>query len=159
MKLCSTCKTEKSLTDFRKNRTSSDGLQSNCASCDSARARDYYKQNSKKLYKQIKEAAKRRSSFRREVINALKRANGCAVCTENEPCALDFHHVDSTEKESAIASMLIRGRSKEALLAELAKCELLCSNCHRKHHSGIVLVRHRVGIDLSILLNSNFINK
>ena len=43
--------------------------------------------------------------------------------------ALHFHHVDRATKSFAVAGRGIT-RSLEAARAELAKCVLLCANCH-----------------------------
>ena len=43
--------------------------------------------------------------------------------------AMDFHHLG--DKEWAIAEMVGRNVSVTRLLAEIAKCEIICSNCHR----------------------------
>ena len=48
--------------------------------------------------------------------------------------AMDFHHIDPAQKGFPIASRI---RSWEKLKAELDKCVLLCSNCHREFHGGI----------------------
>lgn len=43
---------------------------------------------------------------------------------------MDFHHRNPEEKEFNISRTSFRkGRAK--LLIEMAKCDLLCSNCHR----------------------------
>lgn len=46
--------------------------------------------------------------------------------------AFDFHHVDPETKESDLGLMMNLNIDK--LKAELDKCILLCSNCHRVHH-------------------------
>ncbi len=64
-----------------------------------------------------------------------KRASGrCVRCTETDPACLDFHHVNADEKEMTVSSMISYGYSKEQLLDEIEKCEVLCANCHRKQH-------------------------
>lgn len=59
----------------------------------------------------------------------------CVVCGEDDPAALDFHHVDPATKSFNVASV---GRSKslQAVDRELAKCVVLCASCHRKVHAG-----------------------
>lgn len=49
--------------------------------------------------------------------------------------ALDFHHKDGSEKEFVIAAR--PSISLEKLAAEISKCVLLCSNCHREFHAGL----------------------
>ncbi len=46
--------------------------------------------------------------------------------------ALEFHHLDPSEKEAHWQKM--RLWSKSRLLKELDKCILLCANCHREIH-------------------------
>lgn len=63
-------------------------------------------------------------------IHEYKHKRGCAFCRENDPRCLDFHHRESETKIMGIAYMM--SRHKEKILKEIAKCDLLCSNCHRK---------------------------
>ena len=44
--------------------------------------------------------------------------------------AMDFDHIDPTTKIDKVSAMVYKG-SLPLLLAEIAKCELVCSNCHR----------------------------
>lgn len=57
----------------------------------------------------------------------------CSRCPESHPACLDFHHSTGV-KDQAIATMLAKGASRKKIEAEIKKCEVLCSNCHRKHH-------------------------
>ena len=60
----------------------------------------------------------------------------CQVCGY-ERCieALEFHHLDPTQKDFGISH---RGytRSWEKVKEEINKCILLCANCHREFHAG-----------------------
>lgn len=47
--------------------------------------------------------------------------------------AYDFHHNDPSRKDFAVSSAF-ENKSVEALAAEVAKCTLLCANCHRIEH-------------------------
>lgn len=66
----------------------------------------------------------------REFLHAYKMERGCSRCGWAEhPAALDFDHVDPNDKDQKLACMF--SYSKEKVEAELAKCVVLCSNCHR----------------------------
>lgn len=53
--------------------------------------------------------------------------------------ALDFHHLDPSEKKFNIGELSNKAFTKnfEQIKAELDKCELVCSNCHRELHYKI----------------------
>jgi len=65
----------------------------------------------------------------------LKSTLVCKRCGESHPACLQFHHSDPTKKEISIADAVRRGFGVSRLLAELDKCEVLCANCHAKHHA------------------------
>ena len=66
----------------------------------------------------------------------LKAQYCCYECGEDDPRCLDFHHRDPEEKEFILADAVRRGWGKKKILAEIDKCDVLCSNCHRKHHAA-----------------------
>lgn len=54
----------------------------------------------------------------------------CERCGWNlHPASLEFHHRDPSKKIANI-SVLAQRSDREALLAEVRKCELVCANCH-----------------------------
>lgn len=69
----------------------------------------------------------------RAFLDPIKLAKGCADCGFNaHPAALDFDHLPGCVKLFNVGSandVLTRPRSE--VLAEIAKCEVVCSNCHR----------------------------
>lgn len=59
--------------------------------------------------------------------------NICNICGNTYPFeCFDFHHIDPTTKEKAIQKLM--SCSWKTLEVELAKCILVCSNCHRTIH-------------------------
>lgn len=63
-------------------------------------------------------------------LTAYKLEAGCADCGYNAHAeALDFDHLPGTEKKFTIANNTRRSQSE--LMAEIAKCEVVCANCHR----------------------------
>lgn len=55
--------------------------------------------------------------------------------------ALDFHHLNPKEKDFNISK--VRSYNFENIKSELAKCVLLCANCHREVHADIFLGNER----------------
>jgi len=86
-----------------------------------------------------KENYKEKTSFhkksKREWLNNYKKTLKCNNCDENHPAVLDFHHLDPSKKDFTIASRV--SVAKETLLIELAKCVILCRNCHSELHAGV----------------------
>jgi hypothetical protein len=84
------------------------------------------------------EIRQRRENHRRHVlrqrayVDSIKLDRGCADCGFNgHPAALDFDHLPGTIKVFNIATMVIRRNGLAAIMAEIAKCEVVCANCHR----------------------------
>lgn len=62
----------------------------------------------------------------------------CQICGYDKcEAALDFHHIDHVQKLFAISGSNLHKRQMESLLHEVAKCTLLCANCHREVHFGV----------------------
>lgn len=64
----------------------------------------------------------------------LKKKYKCNRCSEDHVACLHFHHKNPEEKFRNIATMPNDGFSKKRILEEIAKCEVLCANCHAKEH-------------------------
>jgi hypothetical protein len=70
---------------------------------------------------------------RRHWLDKYKTAKGCCECGYNtHPAALDFDHIDPSEKEFLIPPN-VRSRNLKKLMAEVRKCRVICANCHRVH--------------------------
>lgn len=61
---------------------------------------------------------------------AFLREHPCTVCGEADPVVLDFDHLSGKWREVTVMAN-VSGRVN--LLAEMAKCRVLCANCHRRH--------------------------
>jgi hypothetical protein len=66
----------------------------------------------------------------RAIINEAKK-NGCSQCPETFLQCLEFHH-PCNDKDLGVGEMLLHGVKR--LREEIAKCVVLCANCHRKEH-------------------------
>lgn len=73
----------------------------------------------------------------KQLFQDWKIKQSCQVCQENTPECLDLHHLNPKEKEYSIGSLSSRIKF-ERLMQEIEKCVVLCSNCHRKLHAGLI---------------------
>ena len=66
-----------------------------------------------------------------EFVNSLKN-KPCADCGICFPTfVMDFDHRDKSTKEGSIARAIRDMWSKQKILKEMEKCDLVCANCHR----------------------------
>ena len=63
--------------------------------------------------------------------------NKCCICGYNKAIsALEFHHIDPSQKEFGIAANgTCHNIQKD--IAEVRKCVLVCANCHREIHEDM----------------------
>lgn len=130
MPVCSTCKINK-LDDEFSFRNKEKGLRSyKCKLCTRAYSLSHYNSN-KQVYtdRALQHAPAVRARFK-QFVESLRLE--CSQCGENHPAVLDFHHTDPSEKEANPSNI----RNRQDFLAEIKKCVVLCSNCHRKLHWG-----------------------
>lgn len=79
------------------------------------------------------EAVKRKRQ--RNKLRAIEYKGGkCCSCGYSKCAeALEFHHIDPTQKDFQISSKN-HAKSWETVKLELDKCMILCANCHRELH-------------------------
>ena len=131
MKKCSKCKQDKVENEFGVSLRTKDKLNSWCKSCVREKSKQWYAEN----FNISKKKNSKRIQDRRNWLNELKEQLKCIKCEENHISCLDFHHLDSSQKEFGIAESINRlYYSKEKIINEIKKCIVLCSNCHKKFH-------------------------
>jgi hypothetical protein len=60
------------------------------------------------------------------------KSKPCTDCGGTFPvCCMDFDHRAGTNKSHNPGSMFAHHYSRECIEKELAKCDLVCANCHR----------------------------
>ncbi len=60
------------------------------------------------------------------------KAAACTDCGGCFPtCCMDFDHRAGTVKAYNVGSMFAHHYSRDLIAVEIAKCDLVCSNCHR----------------------------
>ena len=130
-KVCSKCKVELPATreHFSPARRGKYGLTQRCKPCANAQTRDWYEKEGKDWHRN--DQSKRRAELG-EWVDTFKQ-KPCTDCgIQYAPYIMDFDHLPEFEKVWPIPVMVNKRLAKETILAEIAKCELVCSNCHRE---------------------------
>ena len=73
---------------------------------------------------------------RRVFVDRIKTKRGCLYCKETNPVCLEFHHRDPASKSFTIGQAVSGGVKYALLNAEIAKCDVICGNCHRCLHTS-----------------------
>lgn len=123
MKTCTVCKTEKQIAEFNSDKTKPDGHSSRCKVCQNNLSKLHYIHN-KKDYQE----SRTRTRERRRRIMQEAKTKPCADCeTEYPYWIMQFDHLE--DKEFNIGSIGYH-IGVERLKAEIAKCDIVCANCH-----------------------------
>ena len=65
----------------------------------------------------------------REFISDYFVTHPCVDCGETDSVVLTFDHIGD-DKRANVSDMVRNGLSVDAIRAEIAKCEVVCYNCH-----------------------------
>jgi hypothetical protein len=124
-KRCSTCKQDKPLEAFNRLTKAPDGRQYSCRECN----RRYHETNKQRHNAQIRERSRRLRSEIREWIRGYLSTHPCVDCGETDPVVLEFDHL--RDKVRNVSGLVTRDNLR-AVQREIAKCEVVCANCHRR---------------------------
>ena len=69
------------------------------------------------------------------------KGNKCQICGYDKcDSALEFHHLNPKEKDNHISKMIQTRVDIDIIKKEVDKCILVCANCHREIHKGLITV-------------------
>ena len=114
VKMCNTCKEFKKYDEYYRHKKRGT-FYTTCIDCTKIKEKIRYESRVKEL-------------------QDYKESKGCKKCGETRPHTLDFHHLKPEDKKFTIAASTRTGLGSKSLQEEIAKCILLCSNCHRDFH-------------------------
>ena len=122
-KVCGKCKIPKDLEEFHKHKDAKDGKQSRCKPCTKA-----YRAELGRKWKKEKT----------RLVDWIIKRYGDTPCMDCdgvfEWCAMDFDHRPGEVKEFKIGAYSAAKATITLIVRtnkEIAKCDLVCSNCHR----------------------------
>ena len=129
MRRCGRCGELKAAAEFAWRRKARGQRDNYCRPCRAAYKQEHYALNRERY---VEAAVRRRKALAAERATFLVEyfvSHPCVDCGESDPVVLEFDH--RGDKAFNIAKGL-RDRSWEALIDEIAKCDVVCANCHRR---------------------------
>ncbi len=134
MKKCNKCNQEKDLSEFSWKSKPKGIKQAKCKACYRELRNKWYQDHKEDEVKTAKKYIYKRRKEIKEWFNNLKSKSECAHCGETKPPVLQFHHLDPSEKDINIGEAVHIGWSLKRIELEIAKCIVLCANCHILEH-------------------------
>ncbi len=148
-KFCNTCKMERSLAQFRKDKGKKDGLSTQCSPCQKVRQREYYEKNREEIIRKSIEWGKRNPDSvwkrwhkqrginitREEQQKIFESQDGCcAICKTKWIEGMPILFLDHNHHTGDVRGLLCRncntglGQFKDSVDALLAAIEYLNSH-------------------------------
>jgi hypothetical protein len=129
LRKCGRCGEVKPVDEFAWRRKARGQLDNYCRPCRTAYRRQHYLANRRRYIALAQERKRAVAMARATHLIQFFREHPCVDCGERDPVVLEFDHL--SEKLFTIGHDL-RDRSWESILAEIAKCDVVCANCHRR---------------------------
>lgn len=102
-----------------------------CRPCKQVYDREYHAKRSPDQKARKLALQKKRQIENRQFLYNYLLLHPCVTCGEADPVVLEFDHIDQATKSSAVSIMV--DHSLKSIKAEIAKCRVLCANCHKRH--------------------------
>lgn len=125
-KACSKCKTIKPISEFNFKYRLAGIRHSYCRECGKQITQSHYRRN-----KQAYLNRNTRTNARHRELIRLAKSRPCADCGIQYPYyVMDFDHRDASTKSFMLSD--VPRATRTSLVNEIAKCDVVCSNCHRE---------------------------
>lgn len=124
---CARCGEHQPLDAF--NSSSSRKRSSYCRPCQRESAKEHYRKNKARYIERARIRSQAEFKRRMEWLADYFRSHPCVDCGEADIFVLEFDHL--RDKSFNIGNRL-RDLNINAILDEIAKCEVVCGNCHRR---------------------------
>jgi hypothetical protein len=104
-------------------------LQTYCRIHQHEALREHYVGHSERVLGRNRRDSRDRREIAREYVFEYLLAHPCVDCGNTNPVVLTFDHVSGT-KTANLADLVTHGYSMQTIQTEMAKCEVVCHNCH-----------------------------
>ncbi len=132
LRKCYRCGELKPVEGFSWRRKAKGQRDSFCRPCRSAYGKEHYAAHKQRYIDQAQRVKEKLRRERTLLLIGYFKTHPCIDCGEDDPVVLEFDHLG--EKRFNIGHA-IAGRNWQSILDEMAKCEVVCANCHRRRTS------------------------
>lgn len=94
-------------------------------------AKKHYEANKDKMKARARAHDEKKKKAVKSFLLEYLSKNFCVDCGNSNPIVLEFDHKTKKEKRFFIGEANCRGYSLKSVIAEVAKCDIRCANCHR----------------------------
>jgi hypothetical protein len=124
LKRCGHCGADKPIEEFHRRGS----VQQNwCKPCRCEYDAAYWRRTRAERLRQRKLRRQERAAWYR----GLKEEKPCADCgVSYHHTAMHWDHLPGVDKTREVSNLLRKGLRRRTILEEIAKCELVCANCH-----------------------------
>lgn len=129
--MCYRCHVAKPFDEFYKDRSRSCGYGNTCRECDNKKnlANKAIRRDEKRRERKAEGRGSRFNDETEKRIRELK-SKPCMDCNQCfPPVCMDFDHRDPSKKLFSVS--MWRSYSAFEIVEEIAKCDVVCANCHR----------------------------
>lgn len=132
-KICTKCGETKELSDFFYRNKKTGTRHSQCKRCyrNSRNNKEHYEKYKDEYIARSKDRQKRVLKENVDKLLEYLKYHPCVDCGETDPIVLEFDHLIREDKQYCISNMM-RDYSWDKILSEITKCEVVCSNCHKR---------------------------
>jgi hypothetical protein len=130
LRRCGRCDELKPVAEFAWRRKARGQRDNYCGPCRADYKREHYAANRSRYVAQAQARKRALAVQRAEYLVEYFRSQPCVDCGESDPVVLEFDHCDS-DKTFTICKGL-RDHDWQSVLDEMAKCDVVCANCHRR---------------------------
>lgn len=129
-KRCWMCGEVKPIEAFAYRSIATGRRQDHCRECHAKARRAHYEANREEYIERETRRGLEKSLTNRLRLVEYLLDHPCVDCGETDPVVLDFDHRDPSAKKASVTSLA--NRSWTSVLAEIAKCDVRCANCHSR---------------------------
>lgn len=129
-KLCTKCKQLLPIECFGLKKTGTDKRQYQCRDCFARYNRNRYLTNPAKTKEKFSAFSKAVRLANKTKLFEYLSCHPCVDCGEADPVVLEFDHLK--DKVDSVSNLIRGGMPWHKIEAEIVKCEVRCSNCHKR---------------------------